>query len=327
MTTVRDSAKVRSEAIAAFETALGRFAAAALERAKAAETTLRRTTGQLEERRAALRREMSRLRDEIENAEEDDEISHARRQYEDAEEALSNLVRWQRNVEATAASYQREAAKLQDLGTGMTAEARAALRRVLENLGAYFALQKDGAVIGRTGGALAADRAGPEADGDPRRIRAVASVLLSLLALRREAWDNAASPNARLEALQEAENRIADVTGRPALPVLPAALEAQEYGVCDGETIWINDEHLGPGSSREMIRTIVHEGRHAYQYYVCANAAAHGDAAEVEAWRTNLCQYVEWKENPARYASQPVEADAFACEDAVMEVYLNEGGD
>lgn len=323
-----DSAKVRSEAIAAFETALGRFAATSLGRVKAAETALRRTTGELEERRSALRRELSRLRDEIENADEEDDTSHAQRRYEEAEEALSNVVRWQRNVEATAASYLREAAKLQDLGTAMTAEARAALRRVVENLGAYFALQHDGAGIGRVGGALAADSAGQDTGDDPGRIRAVASLLVSMPVLRREAWDNAASPNARLEVLQEAENRIAEETGRPALPVLPAELDAGECGVCDGETIWINEEYLGPGSNQEMIRTIVHEGRHAFQYYVCSNPTAYGDVAAAEAWRSNLSpgQYVEWKENAGRYMSQPVEADAFAYEDAVMEIYLNEGG-
>ena len=323
-----DSAKVRSEAVAAFETALGRFAAASLERVKAAETALRRTTGQLEERRTALRRDLARLRDEIENADDEDDTSHARRQCEEAEQALANVVRWQRNVEATAASYLREAAKLQDLSTAMTADARAALRRVLENLGAYFALQHDAAGIGRSGSALAADGTGSYTRDDSDRIRGVASLLVSLPTLRREGWDSAASPNARLEVLQEAENRIAEETGRPALPVLPAELDAGEYGLCDGETIWINEEYLGPGSNQEMIRTIVHEGRHAYQYYVCSNATAHGDVAAVEAWRSNLSpgQYVEWKENAGRYMSQPVEADAFAFEDAVLEIYLSEGG-
>jgi hypothetical protein len=329
VTHLRDSAKAQSEAIAAFETALGRFSTAALERVKVAETALLRTTGQLEQRRSVLRRELARLRDEIESADDEDDTSHARRQYEEAEEALSNLVRWQHTVEASAALYLREAAKLKDLSTGVTAEARAALRRVVENLEAYFALQHDAAAIGRTGGVLPVDDAGPDAGDGPNEVRALASFLVSMPALRRGVWDSLASPNARLEALQEAENGIAGLVGRPALPVLPAELDAGECGLCDGETIWVNEDYLAPGFNQEMIKTTIHEGRHAYQYYACSNPAPHGDGPEVEAWRSNLSpgHYIKWKENPDRYMSQPVEADAFAYEEAVMEIYLNEGGD
>jgi hypothetical protein len=325
---VRDSAKVRSEAIAEFETALGRFATASIQQVKAAEMALRRTNCQLEERRSALRRELALLRDEIDNADDEDDTSHARRRCEEAEEALSNVVRWQRTVEASATSYFREAAKLQDLSIGMTAEARAALRRVLENLGAYFALSYDGAAIRRSTDSVLADGAGPDA-GDGRGLkRVLASLLVSMPALQRGAWNSLATPNARLEALQEAENGIAGLVGRPALPVLPGQLDAGEFGLCDGETIWVNEDYLEPGFNQEMIRTIIHEGRHAYQYYVCNNPATHGDVAEVEAWRSNFRpgHYIKWKENPGRYMSQPVEADAFAFEEAVMEIYLDEGG-
>lgn len=330
MTHLRDSAKVRSEAIAAFETALGRFSTAALERVKVAEQALRRTTGQLEERRSVLRRELARLRDEIDNADEEEDRSHAKRQYEETEEALSNVIRWQRNVEASATSYLRESARLQDLSTTRTAEARADLRRALDNLGAYFALQHDASGI-KWGSdrdpvnGLGADSGDGAKTG---QIRVLASLLLSVPALRRGAWDNLATPNDKLEALQEAENGIAGLVGRPALTILPGQLDAGEYGLCDGETIWVNEDYLEPGFNQEMIRTIVHEGRHAYQYYACSNPAAHGDAAEVEAWLSNLRpgHYIKWKENPGRYMSQPVEADAFAYEEAVMETYLSEGG-
>jgi hypothetical protein len=318
---VGDSANVRSEAIAEFETALGRFASASLERAEAAEAALRRTAVQLEDRRNALRRELSRLQEELDNADEEDDTSHARQQYEEAEEAISSVIRWQRNVEASAAYYLREWTRFQDLATGVTAEARTDLRRVLDNLRAYFALQHNWAGIGR--GSVDVD-VGDAARS--ARIRTLASLLISMPPLRRSEWDNLATQSARLEALQDAESGIASLVGRPALPVLPAPLDAGEFGLCDGDSIWVNEDYLEPGFNRQMIKTIVHEGRHAYQYHACNNPAFHGDAAEVEVWRWNFNHYIKWKDNPAKYISQPVEADAFAYENSVLEIFLNERG-
>src|SRR4051812_897135 len=118
MSHAADGAKAQSEAIEALELAFGRFASAALARAKEAESALRRTTSHLEERRSALRRELSHLRDEIDNADDDDDTSYVRRQYDETEAALSKVVRWQHAVNEAAVSYLREASKLQDLSTG-----------------------------------------------------------------------------------------------------------------------------------------------------------------------------------------------------------------
>ena len=151
--------KVQSEAIAELETALGRFAQAALERLTAAETAIRRTAQQLENRRCELRRELSRLQDEIANADEDDDTSHATRRYEEAEEALGNVRRSQRTVDDCVESYKREAARLRELSEGTTVEARAYLRRVLDDLFAYFRLQPDG--LGTGTGSIDLGSVGP----------------------------------------------------------------------------------------------------------------------------------------------------------------------
>lgn len=324
-----DSARARSESIAALELALGRFANASLERMKQAEVTLRRTTSQLEERRSGLRRRLTRLQDEIDSAGEDDDTSYAQRQYEEAEEELANVVRWQRAVDDAAARYRREALQLQDLGTRATAEACAALRQIVNDLGAYFALQHGGTGIGISKGDVLSGDTGRHILNERDGVQHVAALLASIPGLRREAWNGLATHNARLEVLQEAENGIARLLGRPALPVLPGHLEAQEYGICEEDAIWVNDDYLEPGCNQEMIRTIVHEGRHAFQYHACNHAEAHQDPVQVEAWRSNLRPggYIEWRQNPRLYMSQPVEADAFAYEDAVMSVYLDGGGD
>ncbi|MGE3276474.1 MAG: hypothetical protein AB7O67_15275 [Vicinamibacterales bacterium] len=329
MSGAADSARAQSESIVDLELAFGRFAGASLERLKAAETALRRTTSQLEERRGGLRRRLTRLQEEIDSAGEDDDTSHAQRQYEETEEALANVVRWQSAVDEAAVRYLREASHLQDLGHRATPEARATLRKILNDLGAYFALQQNVAGIGNAKGDFVPANPHGHTPTERDAVRAVASLLASAAGLGREDWNNLATPNARLEVLQKAENAIASLSGRPALPVLPGNLEPQEYGVCDGEAIWVNEDYLEPGCNQEMIRTIVHEGRHAMQYHACSNPDAHQDSAQVEAWQSNLRPggYIEWRENPERYMSQPVEADAFAYEDAVMSAYIDEGGD
>jgi hypothetical protein len=116
------------------------------------------------------------------------------------------------------------------------------------------------------------------------------------------------------------------VVGRPSLPVLPAQLGPGEFGMCDGDTIFVNSEYLEPEFLREMILTIVHEGRHAYQHFACSNPAIHPDAQQLADWQWNLRQgnYISYSENPIRYRAQPLEADAFDFEEVVMEEYLSQ---
>lgn len=155
---------VRYEAIADFEAALGRFAQASLERMKRAEMTIIRTVDQLEGKRNDLRHEISRLQDSISNADDEEDTSSAQRRLEEIEDALSNVRAWQRKVEDSMLRYKREAEGLEELSTGTTTEARAYLRSLLNDLSAYFALQKDsvsGSSFGRNvGSASGGDNGG-----------------------------------------------------------------------------------------------------------------------------------------------------------------------
>ena len=141
-------AKVQSEALSELEAALGRFAQASFERVATAETAIRRTVETLEDRRGELRRDLARLQDEISNADEDEDTSHAKRRFEETEEALANVRRWQQTVGDQLESYKREALRLEELNGGTTAEARALLRRLLDDLSAYFALQSGRGGVG-----------------------------------------------------------------------------------------------------------------------------------------------------------------------------------
>lgn len=137
-------ANVRYEAIAEFETALGRFAQASLEKIKMAEMAIGRIADQLERRRSELRHEISRLQGAISAADEEEDTSWEERRLEEAQRELSNVQKWQRKIEECVQQYKREAQRMQELSTATTTEARTYLRGLLADLSAYFALQKDG---------------------------------------------------------------------------------------------------------------------------------------------------------------------------------------
>ena len=130
----------------------------------------------------------------------------------------------------------------------------------------------------------------------------------------------------RLETLQGVENELAGVQGRPEVPVTAEEMPPGTFGGFDGSRIVVNDADLQSEMPvDEHIDTIVHEGRHAYQQYAVENPGLVSDRQTVEAWADNSQNYL-----PAEiygqeiYASQPVEADAFAYANGVVDA-LHEG--
>lgn len=84
----------------------------------------------------------------------------------------------------------------------------------------------------------------------------------------------------------------------------------------------INAELLQPGSLRDAVSTVAHEGRHAYQHQSIQFPEQHPEltTAQIETWRDNFYDYTPYDENFERYLSQPVEADAYAFEDTVLRM-------
>lgn len=264
------------------------------------------------------------------------DVSSARRRLRAAESELARAERWQPSLSEAVTDFRLQSRRLRQLLATQGAQAQAFLRERLAHLDLYSGQYGPGlsadqaasaaALSGATG---AAQSPQPGAEQfDAQDIRKVASVLYSIPSLKPDMWKRLRDHNARLEALQEAETGIAAVVGRPVLPVLPAPLGPGEFGQCDGQVIWVNEEYLEPEFHQQMILTVVHEGRHAYQYYACANPGVHSDTLDTAAWQWNVQpgNYINSQDNPVRYRTQPVEADAFAYEEAVMDSYLSLGG-
>jgi len=123
----------------------------------------------------------------------------------------------------------------------------------------------------------------------------------------------------RLIAVQNVENIMAEVQNRPSVPVEIADLDPNEFGGFDGQSIIINQEHLSGGQNvEEIVDTIVHEGRHAYQNFVINHPEMISDHAIVQAWTDNFDNYLDLQNYGAElYNNQPVEQDAWQYAEAI----------
>lgn len=139
--------------------------------------------------------------------------------------------------------------------------------------------------------------------------------LKNLKGLHRSYWESA-SFSERLNALQKLEDYQARQQGRYRYEV--KAFEPDDPGykglfvLDDNElegTIYVNQEHIADsGFQYEAINTVLHEGRHAYQFF-SADRGLHHDPFEEERWIVNSANYV----NPSDYVKyffQPMERDA-----------------
>ena len=136
-----------------------------------------------------------------------------------------------------------------------------------------------------------------------------------------DSWENL-DVSERLASLQAVEGSMAEIQGRPSVPVIPVDLPPDQYGGWDGEAITINANHLaGDKPVSENVDTIVHEGRHALQEHAMSHPEVVSDPAVVDAWRENMKpgNYINDRKNPEGYLNQPVEADAWGYAGAIQD--------
>lgn len=142
--------------------------------------------------------------------------------------------------------------------------------------------------------------------------------------LRPGAWENI-GVDERAAALQEAEARLAERAGRPAVTVIVEKTDPGVNGYYDPQTGTMHlSEHLvqDAGSLARAIDTVAHEGRHAYQHHAINNPGFHPDAAQVRAWAENLQpgNYLTAElYGYEAYRNQPIEADAWAFGEAIRD--------
>lgn len=151
-------------------------------------------------------------------------------------------------------------------------------------------------------------------DTDAQVHDAVAS-LSQVEEIKPEIWEGLGE-NERLSTLQNIENQMAGIQERDNVPVIADAnLADNEFGGYNGSEIRINQNHLmGDQPADEMVDTIVHEGRHAYQDYAVNNPGVIKDNEVVNQFEENMQpgNYLTANEyGQSAYKNQPIEADAF----------------
>jgi len=294
------------------------------------EEDVRRTLNQLQQHVADCTRNREAVADDVESArhaltecEESDDLScaseraeHRRAQVElqEAEEQLAEARRWFDRVQQIAQEYELEARRFALLLTEHTPKSCAFLQRRMEELeryaegfaspGATFApmgvtSEPSGGWAGATGSL--AQQAQLAAD----RIRRIGQ-------LQPERWA-ALGLDERMATLREVEAINAEAQGRTVVPLQSAPMPASVYGGYSerNHAITINSAHVQSNDVREVLDTILHEGRHAYQHYAIQHPGTHPDPAEVERWRDNFDNYLLPELYGQQvYESQPVEADA-----------------
>lgn len=120
----------------------------------------------------------------------------------------------------------------------------------------------------------------------------IADYLESVDDFRLENWSKL-SLSEREALLNRVEQHIAAIEHRPALKVELQKMEPRHLGYqSDSEhKIVLNSLYVGsnaPNKHRDVLDTIVHEGRHAYQHYNVDVKMIHESGSEVETWRENF---------------------------------------
>lgn len=128
------------------------------------------------------------------------------------------------------------------------------------------------------------------------------------------------TPAERVKKLQDLQSRLAVSQSREILPVVSLPMHSSVLGVFDGRQIRINQDDLAnPEKFWQILDTLIHEDRHAYQYWSMVTPGFHTDHDQVRAWADNWQNYLDPKEVPfRRYRLQPLENDAFGFAESVV---------
>lgn len=169
-----------------------------------------------------------------------------------------------------------------------------------------------------------------EAPQDSVQIEKISETMSSMAGIDYSEWKEISFDN-RMEVLQQLENKIAAISHRPACEVCTKNLGNGYIGNYsqDSNKITINIDYIRSNSGDAYIQvldTLVHEGRHAYQHYNLYVREVHPRQGEVSNWCINEFEY-GYKDVQhfgfKVYQMQPVEADARAFAEDVLKSYMS----
>lgn len=170
-----------------------------------------------------------------------------------------------------------------------------------------------------------------EAPADSLQIAEASEAMNEIEGLDYNVWKEI-SFDERVATLQTLESRMAGIAHRPECSLNIQNLGEGYYGYFNPETkdITVNSHYIRSDNFldyQECLDTIIHEGRHAYQDYNVTTREVHPRGAEIENWRLNSDSDLGYLDAQTwgfeLYEYQPMEADARAFADDVLNHYLN----
>lgn len=165
-----------------------------------------------------------------------------------------------------------------------------------------------------------------ESPGDIEQICQISECLCDVDEIRYDNWVEL-SVEDRTDVLQEMECRIAEIEHREPCQINVREMEEGNYGAFSPVTkdITINSLYVESNSFqdyKEMLDTLIHEGRHAYQDYNVATRDVHGDSTITNQWSYNFDNYISPNWDFQAYFTQPVEQDAREFAEDVLSQYF-----
>ena len=169
-----------------------------------------------------------------------------------------------------------------------------------------------------------------EAPQDSLQIEAIADQMADMEGLDFREWKEL-SLQGRMDVLERVEKRVADIAHRPACELEVKELGAGHLGYySNGENkITLNESYVQSNSIadyREVLDTLIHEGRHAYQDYNLHVREVHPRQGDITNWKLNEFGhgYQDVKHCGFQsYEMQPLESDARAFAEDVLQTYQN----
>jgi len=132
-----------------------------------------------------------------------------------------------------------------------------------------------------------------EAPHDHIQIEQISDRLNNCEELRFSSWRALFSED-RMQVLNSLEKDIARIEHRPSVPIYAVPLREDNWGGYNptDKTITINSAYLDDSSQnpeifKEILDTLIHEGRHAYQDYNMNEREVHPRHSEIDSWREN----------------------------------------
>lgn len=167
-----------------------------------------------------------------------------------------------------------------------------------------------------------------EAPNDPIQIEQISDAMCEIEGLRYEEWKEM-SFEQRVDKLNELENVMAKISHRNPCPVYAESLGEGYFGyyLPDENSITINSDYIASNSPKEyheVLDTLIHEGRHAYQFSNLTEREVHTNSADLRYWQANNVNYLDAGTfGMELYSQQPLEVDARYFAEEVLKQFNN----